>query len=232
MPRAPRTIIPGHVHHLLLRGNNGAKIFSDDSDRERFLDILRDAALTHQVAVHAYGLMDNHLHLLLTPSSASALSRMVQSVGRNYVVAFNRKHQRSGTLWEGRFRAHLVEAQTHLLPLMRFIECKPEGALLASALLGSRCSSLAHHLGERRDPLITEHALYWALGNTPFEREAAYRRWMEEGPAGREFDDLQEAMKSSRPFASPEFVANLQKAYPLPLSPRPRGRPRKDSGTI
>jgi putative transposase len=207
-------------------------MFEDDADRERFLDILRDAALTQQVAVHAYVLMDNHVHLLATPSEEGSLSRMVQSAGRNYVVAFNRRHGRSGTLWEGRFKAHLVEAQAYLLVLMRFIESKPFHAGLAPALLASRWSSLAHHLGERRDPLVSDHSLFWGLGNTPFEREAAYRRWMEEGTSTAQEAELMQACRTSRPLASPAFLVEVQRAWSLPLAPKPRGRPRKHYGTI
>jgi putative transposase len=235
MPRPARAFFAGEVHHLVLRGNNGGAIFQDDVDRARFLDILRDAALTHRVAVHAYVLMDNHLHLLATPAQADSLSRMVQTVGRSYVVPFNQRHGRSGTLWEGRFKAHLLEAEAYLLIAMRFIESNPVRAGLAPGLLAIRWSSLAHHLGYRRDPLITEHAVYWALGNTPFEREAAYRRWMEEGASPGEVQALRLAIRSSRPLARAEFAAAMAEASGVPLKPRPRGRPRNsrpsDSGT-
>ena len=232
MPRPARTVIPGQVHHLVLRGNNGAPIVVDDADRERFLDVLRDAALTQRVAVHAYVLMDNHVHVIATPSEEAGLSRMVQSLGRNYVVGFNRRHGRTGTLWEGRFKAHLVDAQAYLLVLMRFIESKPLHAGLAPALLSGRWSRLAHHLGERRDPLVSDHALFWGLGNTPFEREAAYRRWMEEGTSKAEEAELMQACRSSRPLARAAFLAEVQRAWSLPPAPKPRGRPRKNSGTI
>jgi putative transposase len=232
MPRPLRAVIPDQVHHLVLRGNNDGAIFIGDPDRERFRDILRDAALTHRVAIHAYVLMDNRVHLLATPAEVTSLSRMVQGVGRSYVVWFNRKHERSGTLWGGRFKAHLVDAQAYLLLLMRFIESQPFRTRLAPALLETRWSSLAHHLGETRDPLITEHALFWGLGNTPFEREAAYRRWVEEGSSAAEERELEDACRSSRPLAKPRFLAEMQRLWALPLPPKSRGRPRKNSGTI
>jgi putative transposase len=217
---------------LVLRGNNGSAIFLDDPDRERFRDILRDAALTHRVAIHAYVLMDNSVHLLATPAEEPSLSRMVQGVGRSYVVWFNRRHERSGTLWEGRFKAHLVDAQAYLLILMRFIESQPFRTGLAPGLLETRWSSLAHHLGEKRDPLISEHGLFWGLGNTPFEREAVYRRWVEEGCSAAEEREVEAACRSSRPLAKPSFLAEMRRLWALPAAPRPRGRPRINSGTI
>jgi putative transposase len=227
MPRLPRLILPGQAHHLILRGNNRQAIFYSDLDREHLLDTLPEAAKLHGVAVHAYVLMDNHLHLLATPQSTDGLSRMMQSLGRRYVAWFNARHQRSGTLWEGRFRAGLVQGERHLLACMRYIELNPVRAGLCADAAQWPWSSATHHLGLRRDGLVTEHELYWSLGNTPFEREHAYREFLAQGTSRAEQGSITDAVLRGRPLASPEFLKPLVAEHGRLVAPRPRGRPRK-----
>jgi putative transposase len=227
MARQPRLTIPGHPHHLLVRGNNRQPIFDDDEDRRRLLSQLGEALREHALALHAYVLMPNHLHLLVTPTSTDALSRAMQSLGRRYVAGFNARHRRSGTLWEGRFRAHLVGGADNVLRCMRFIELNPQRAGLASGLLDPSWSSLAHHLGALRDPLITEPAVYWQLGNTPFDREAAYKQWLEQGVGALEAQRIVSALVGGRPLGDVAYIAELEKLTSRTLSPGRRGRPPK-----
>lgn len=227
MARQPRLTFAGHPHQLLVRGNNRQPVVLDDDDRRRLLSQLGEALREHAVSLHAYVLMPNHLHLLVTPAHAEGLSRAMQSLGRRYVAGFNARHQRSGTLWEGRYRAHLVGGTDHVLRCMRFIELNPQRAGLASGLLDPGWSSLAHHLGALRDPLITEPAAYWQLGNTPFDREAAYRQWLEQGVGSLEAQRITSALVSGRPLGDAAYVAELEKLTNRSLTPRPRGRPPK-----
>lgn len=227
MPRQARLIIPGHPHHLLIRGNNRQPIFQDDEDRRQLLEMLRDVVREHSLAVHAYVLMPNHLHVLVTPPSADALARAVQSLGRRYVAAFNHRHARTGTLWEGRYRAHPVGGPAEVLSCMRFIELNPQRVGVAAGLDDHAWSSLGHHLGARRDPLITEPAAYWALGNTPFEREAAYRAWVDQGVGAAEQQRIVSALVSGRPLGDAGYLAEVEKLIGRSMAPRPRGRPRK-----
>lgn len=227
MARQARLTIPGHPHHLLVRGNNRQPIFVDDDDRRRLLAQLGDTLREHPVTLHAYVLMPNHLHLLATPASVDALSRVMQSLGRRYVASFNARHRRSGTLWEGRYRAHVVGGADNVLRCMRFIELNPHRVGLASGLHEGSWSSLPHHLGALRDPLITEPPAYWNLGNTPFEREAAYREWLEQGVGTLEAQQIVSALVSGRPLGDAAFIAELEKATTRSLAVRPRGRPRK-----
>ena len=227
MARQPRLSLPGQAHHLLVRGNNRQPIFVDDEDRRRLLAHLMDATREHGLAVHAYVLMPNHLHLLVTPSQGDSLSRAMQSIGRRYVAGFNSRHQRSGTLWEGRYRAHLVGGPDNVLRCMRFIELNPHRSGLASNLHEGAWSSLPHHLGTARDVLITEPAAYWQLGNTPFEREAAYRAWLEQGVGSADAERFKAALVSGRPIGDAVYVAELEKQTSRTLTARPRGRPRK-----
>lgn len=226
MARQARLSLPGHLHHILVRGNNRQAIFVDDDDRRRLIGLLAEGLREHALALHAYVLMPNHLHLLATPSAADGVGRAMQSLGRRYVAAFNARHGRSGTLWEGRYRAHLVGPED-ALRCMRFIELNPHRNGMASALHEGAWSSLPHHLGAARDPLITEPAAYWTLGNTPFEREAAYRAWLEQGVASSDTQRILASLVSGRPLGGAEYLAEVEQLAGRTLTPRPRGRPRK-----
>jgi putative transposase len=227
MARLPRLVLPGQPHHIIQRGNNRQAIVVDDKDRQHFLAMLRECALTHQVAIHAYVLMDNHVHLLATPQQVEGLSRMMQSLGRRYVGWFNHRHGRSGTLWEGRFRAAVIEGERHLLACARYIELNPLRAGMLMDAASFAWSSCAHHLGRRRDPLVTEHPMYWALGNTPFEREAAYRELLEQGLSDEEVEALTASALKGWPLGSAGFLQGLATQVDRPMRPRSRGRPRK-----
>ena len=174
MARLPRLTVPGFVHHALQRGNNREAIFRDAQDYEHMLALLASQSRKHRVAVHAYVLMPNHFHLLATPATAEGLPAMMQAVGRDYVRYFNQRHQRTGTLWEGRYRCTVLEPERYLLPCMVYMDWNPVRAGLAQQPGDYPWSSHAHGLGLRADPLVTPHALLWGLGNTPFAREAAY----------------------------------------------------------
>lgn len=227
MARLPRLILPDQPHHVILRGNNRQAIFFSDLDRQHLIATLTEAASQYRVAVHAYVLMDNHLHLLLTPPAAEALSRMMQSLGRRYVGWFNARHQRSGTLWEGRFRAGMIEGERHLLACMRYIELNPVRAGLCVEPAQWPWSSAAHHLGLVRNVLVTEHEMYWRLGNTPFEREHAYREFIEQGVATAEREQFTDAALRGRPVGSDAFLKPLAADHAMVMTRRPRGRPRK-----
>jgi putative transposase len=227
MARQARLALPGYPHHLQIRGNNQQQVFLDGDDQARFLEHLHDAMSEHKLTLHAYVLQPNEVHLLATPTAVDGLSRCMQSLGRRYVAAFNARHQRSGTLWEGRFRAYVVAGHAMVLRVMRYIEGLPQNRGLASALLDTVVSSLPHHLGARVDPLITEPSAYWGLGNTPFEREAAYRAWVEQGVEMAEADLIAGCLRGSRPLADPVSMAELERIAQRSFTPRRRGRPRK-----
>lgn len=231
MARLPRLTLPGQPHHIIQRGLNGQAIVTSDADRERLLAELRESAALHRLAIHAYVLMDNHLHLLATPESGEGLSRAMQSLGRRYVAAFNQRHGRSGTLWDGRFRAAPLEAEAHLLACMRFIELNPVRTGGWMGEVGDyRWSSAAHHLGRYRDPLVLDHALFWSMGNTPFEREAAWRTWLAEGCSQAEARRIADSALKGWPLGGAGWTAQLAKSTERPLAPRRRGRPPRQSG--
>jgi putative transposase len=226
MARLPRLVVAGHPHHLVQRGNNGEAIFIDPSDRQLFLQLLAEAAAAEGVAVHAYALLDREAQWLATPNTTQALSRTVQALGRRYVSAFNRRHHRSGTLWEGRFRAGVIESERYLLACMRYVEQAPVIAGLVAAPADWPWSSAAHHLGLRRDPLIVDHPVYWALGNTPFERELSYRSSLEPIPGDDDRQAIAHAANQGWALGSSLFLNRLAEETTRPLRPRARGRPR------
>ena len=223
MARPQRLFLPGHPHHVIQRGHNGGAIFLDDEDRHSYLRHLGEVARESRVAVHAYALRDDRVHLLLTPQAEGAISRMMQALGRRYVVAFNQRHGRSGTLWAGRFISHLVD-EAAVLDCQCYIETGG-GAIEGGEASASRWSSAAHHLGSRHDPLITPHRMVWALGNTPFEREAAYRARLQQGLPAATTLAIEQAMRHGLLLGDPTARRALERELHRPLAPRPRGRP-------
>lgn len=225
MARLPRLALAGHPHHVLQRGASRLPIFVDDVDRQAYLDALREAAATLRVAVHGYVLMDDHVHLLLTPPEDATLGRLMQSLGRRYVAGFNRRHGRTGSPWEGRFRATIVEPEPHLLGCLRYIEQNPVRAGRVAHAGDWPWSSAAHHLGRRRDPLIVEPPAWWRLGNTPFDRESAWRQRLEDVMGPREAQPYTDSVLKGWALGSGAFLAQLAVATTRPLAARPRGRP-------
>ena len=227
MARQPRLILPHQPHLILQRGNDNQPIFRDDEDQERFLGWLRECAKSCRVAIHAYVLMPAQVCLLATPTDEVALGAMMQKLGRLYVPWFNAKYGRTGTLFQGRFRASVVDPDQYFVACMRYIELYPVRAGLAVFPLDYLWSSYAHHAGVRPDPLITDHAKYWELGNTPFQREAAYMNLVDHGVSSDELDAIGTAVSKGAPLGSREFQVGLEKETKRRILPAKRGRPFK-----
>jgi len=227
MARAPRLALAGELHLLLQRGHNRQGVFVDDRDREAYLAMLRDAARHYGVAIHAYVVLDAQVQLLATPRDAGSLSRLMQSLGRRYVAAFNRRHGRSGTLWEGRFRAGLVDATTLGLDAVVHVETLPVREGLTGAAGDWPWSSAAHHLGRHRDPLLTELPAYWSLGNTPFERELAHAHRLMEGVSTAMAEGFERAAFQGRAVGSLAFTTRVADRAGVPVAAKPRGRPAR-----
>jgi putative transposase len=227
MARLPRLILPNHPHHILQSANDGQLVFREDEDFERFLGWLRDSAREFKVAVHAYVLMPDHLHLLATPATVDGLAQMMQRLGRYYVPWFNAKYGRSGGLFKGRFKTSLTDSEKYFMVCSRYIESNPVRSQLVGDAGQYRWSSYAHHCGLKSDSLITDHALYWALGNTPFQREAAYRELSLPMLSEKEMAVLDAAVLKGWPLGSDAFKAQLQQRATRQVLPAKRGRPFK-----
>lgn len=217
MARQPRFILPGQVHLVMQRGHNSAHIVHDTGDAAIWQDILRDVAATQRVAVHAWHLGDTRFCLLVTPPQAAALSRLVQDLGRRYVGAFNARHGRSGTLWDGRFRCAAVEPGACEMDALLYVE----GAAGDDPARASR----AHHLGLCTEPWLSDPPAYWSLGNTPFERQGAWRAQLEQGLTPTRLAQIEVALSRGTPLASLQRLQELQAGSPRRLLARPRGRP-------
>lgn len=226
MARLPRLSVAGLPHLVEQAGHNHQPVFVEAADRADYRAALLQVCADCGVAVHAYCLDAGRALLLVTPRESDGLSRMMQRVGRRYTAGFNRRHDRSGTLWAGRFRATVLEPETCLLGAMRHVESDAALAGDASAPAGARISSAAHHLGLSVDPLVTDHALFWALGNTPFDRHAAYRLLVMQALHPDERRRLDDAIRKGWALGSEAFLAKVAVAAARRVQPLPAGRPR------
>ena len=227
MARLPRLTVAGYPHHVIQRGNDRQPIVQDDADRQRLLDLWYEHARAFKVAIHAYVLMDNHFHLLLTPETDDALPKMMQAVGRSYVRYFNQRHQRSGTLWEGRYRSTLIDSERYLLACMVYIDLNPVRAGMVQQAQDFAWSSHRHCMGLRSDKLLTLHPLYWDLGNTPFAREAAYALLIKSGLSRAQQDALTQSVLSGWALGSAGFAAALEHKTQRRVLQGKAGRPFK-----
>jgi putative transposase len=222
--RLPRFPGAGLAHHVVQHGHNRQPIVVDDEDRRNWRALLGEALATTRVSLHAWVLLADHFHLVITPTAAGDVGRLMQSLGRRYVSTFNRRHGRSGTLWDGRYRSCLLEPGEEVLRSLRFVDAHlhRSGASDEQALAWS---SLAHHLGRGRDPLLTDPPEIWALGNTPFERQGAYAALIEAGLPPAQIERIAAAVNRGWPMGSEGFVSGLAARTGRAASPRPRGRP-------
>ena len=225
MARLPRLTLPGYPHHLIQRGNNRQAIFVSKTDYQTLLDLLVENADKFDVAIHAYVLMSNHFHLLVTPQTADGVPQMMQAVGRRYVRCFNNAQKRSGALWEGRYKSTLIQSERYLLACMAYIDLNPVRAGLVAQAGDYPWSSYGHYTGQRTDKFITPHALLWQLGNTPFAREAAYAELVRSGFSAAQQKALTDSALRGWALGEPDFVADLQKRTQRRVAKSSAGRP-------
>lgn len=175
MPRKPRFNLVGIPQHVVQRGNNRQPCFFAEDDYRRYLEDLRTSAMKHACRIHAYVLMTNHVHLLVTPMAEHGIPQMMQTLGRRYVCYVNKTYQRTGTLWEGRYKSSLIDSDRYLLTCMRYIELNPVRARLVDHPGEYPWSSYAANAYDHDDALIKPHPLYLELGAGRAARQAAYR---------------------------------------------------------
>ena len=197
-----------------------------DIDRKRYLQDLRELSLKGACDVHAYVLMTNHVHLLVTPLQSGAISRLMQSLGRRYVRYINDTYGRTGTLWEGRYKSHLVADDEHLLRCYRYIELNPVRAGMVSHAGGYRWSSYHHNALGRADPLIRPHVCYSCLARSEAERQHAYRELVQQA-CDEDASRFSNHMRHQRPMGSDRFRAAIEVQLGRKLTPGKVGRPRK-----
>ena len=214
--------------HVTHRGVNRAAVFLDAEDFDRYRTLLGKALSREGVALHAYVLMGNHVHLLVSAERALAFSRAMCLLGQGYVPAFNRRHGRTGTLWEGRFRSCLVDSEGYLLTAYRYIELNPVRAGMVERAEDYPWSSVRANLGVAGDPLVTPHAQFIAMGTDIAERSSWYRAWLDQGVPPDDLDAFRTHAAQERAFGSTRFQAMVAATLNREVSVRRRGRPRRE----
>ena len=228
MPRRPRLELPGLPLHITHRGVNRAATFLDDEDFIRYRYCLGDALAEHGIALHAYVLMTNHVHLLLTPPAPGLLSIAMCRLGQRYVPTFNRKHGRTGTLWEGRFKSCLVDSERYLLTVHRYIELNPVRAAMVATPEHYRWSSVHASLATAIDPIVTPHTVYLASGSDPARRGELYREWLRQGISDDDLCAIRVHLQQERALGNPRFQAMVEKTQSIVLQRSGReGGPRR-----
>jgi putative transposase len=217
--------------HIVQRGNNRAACFFAEEDYRFYLHWLRLLSARHRCAIHAYVLMTNHVHLLLTPERPGSESRLMQAMGRRYVQYVNRFYKRSGTLWEGRFKASIVHAEEYLLKCYRYIELNPVRAGMVLHPADYPWSSYCWHGTGRNDEVIRDHALYLALDRDLARRLQAYAGLFRTELDGETLAEIRSALQRGRALGNDRFQEEIEMA----LGRRQRGkagRPRSGTGGL
>jgi len=227
MSRLPRYFIPDTPFHVILRGNNREPIFANDEDCQFFRDVLLDAVKRHGVSVHAYVFMTNHIHLLASPSRADSLPKALQSLGRRYVQYFNYRYQRTGTLWEGRYRATVVDAEPYLVECMRYIELNPVRAGMVKHPADFIWSSYHANAQGAQDALVTHHELYLRAGRASDERQAVYQDFFKTHTAPETLSRIRDCTNKGWALGDEGFGSKIEALANRRVAPLPKGRPKK-----
>lgn len=226
MPRRPRIHLDGVPQHVVQRGHNREPCFFAEDDYHGYLHWLDEALKETGCALHAYVLMTNHVHLLLTPTDAKTVPGLLISLGRRYVQYLNRTYRRTGTLWDSRYKSSLVHAETYLLMCQRYIELNPVRAAMVNDPADYRWSSYrANGLGQP-NPRLIPHALYSALGQDEAERLTAYRSLFRAHRDAAAIDDVRAALNQCQPLGNERFLAKIERMTVIRRETKPRGRPR------
>jgi len=227
MPRRPRIVLADVPLHVIQRGNNRQLCFLTDADRRFYLDCLAAYGSENGCAVHAYVLMSNHVHLLLTPRSAGGVGALMKRLGQRYTQYFNRTHSRSGSLWEGRFRSSPIQDEAYALACYRYIERNPVRAGMVADPGDYRWSSYHANARGVADEVVVPHPLYLALGRDAKARRAAYRAFLGEAPAPEFVEGLRRATNGNFVLGDAGFQARAEAALGYRVTPGKAGRPRR-----
>jgi putative transposase len=232
MPRRPRLKVASVPHHVIQRGNNRSPCFFADEDYRFYLLCLKKGSVRYQCAIHAYVLMSNHVHLLVTPSTQDGLSFMMRYVGSRYDQYVNYVYSRTGTLWEERFRLNVIENNRYLLACFRYIESNPVRARIVESPAKYPWSSYNYHAAGRENKLVRDHPIYMALGNTPWERQHAYRGLFRQPLDDKELKAIRASVNAGLVLGGDRLKGAIEKAPARRVRPGKGGQPRRtDSRT-
>jgi len=225
MPRRARVVLPNVPLHLIQRGNNRQVCFVADEDFRVYLDWLHEYAGKTGCRIHAWVLMTNHVHLLVSAEREDASGALMKSLGQRYVQYFNRTYRRSGTLWEGRYRSCLIQAEDYLLACQRYIELNPVRARMVEHPAEYRWSSYRANAQGEASPLLDPHAVYLALGATPEARQAAYRELFRYELEPGLVDEIRRATNGNFALGNARFSAEVASLLGRRVTPGQAGRP-------
>ena len=226
MPRRPRIHLDGVPLHIVQRGHNRQPCFFGEKDYQAYLYWLGEALNKEGCALHAYALMTNHVHLLVTPEHAESIPRLIIALGRRYVQYINTTYRRTGSLWDSRYKSSLIQAETYLLACQRYIELNPVRAAMVDDPAHYRWTSYRHNALGQTNPYLTPHPLYQALGRDDKARQAAYRELFRAQLDRKAIDDIRLALNQNQPLGNSRFYARIEKLTGQRREAKPRGRPR------
>jgi putative transposase len=232
MPRRARLLLPGVPIHLIQRGNNRSPCFYAEEDYGFYLDHLTEQAAKHHCAIHAYCLMTNHVHLLLTPQQENSLGGMMKALGQRYVQYVNRTYRRSGTLWEGRFRSCLLQDEAYVLACYRYIELNPVRACMVAHPAEYRWSSYRANAQGEAAALLAPQALFLGLGGDGADRQAAYRELFRYELEPGTINEIRQATNGNYALGDGRFVAEVERMLGRRVSRGKPGRPFKSPPPI
>lgn len=232
MPRQLRYRLPGVPQHVVQRGNNRQATFFDEGDYRRYLEDLQEATEKYECDVHAYVLMTNHVHLLMTPHKEDSIAKVMQSIGRKYVRYINGTHKRTGTLWEGRYKASIVQNETYLLRCYFYIELNPVRARMVKSPVEYEWSSYGCNAHNKFEELVTAHDQYLALGKTDEERTHAYRELLRQRLDSDMLQEIRESTNQCRVLGTERFRKEIEQVLKIKTTPERRGRKRKETDLI
>jgi putative transposase len=227
MPRKPRFYQPDLPVHAFQRGHNKAPVFFNDEDYLVYLRYLKESAEASGCLIHAYVLMTNHVHLLITPDSSTAISTLFQGIGRHYVPYINKAYKRRGSLWEGRHKANLIDSDSYFLSCMRYIEMNPVRANIVDHPAKYRWSSYVANAQGIDNVIIKSHEQYLAIASTPEARQLAYRGLFDKNEDDKELDIIRTSLHSGTPLGNGDFKKMIETITGLNVGPNKPGRPLK-----
>ena len=229
MARLPRIVLPNQPLHIMHRGNNRQDIFESDEDMFRIKDDIKESLLKSKCKLHAYVIMTNHLHLLITPSDQEQLTIFMQSMANRYVRYFNAKHQRTGTIWEGRFKSCLVDSENYLFALYKYIEMNPIKAGMVKKIEKYKWSSYLHNALGISDELVSEHLLYKRLAQETSLRCTRYSALFDELDSVHD-DEITEATMRGVVYGKEKFHRKIGRLISRPTRVTSHGGDRKSEG--
>ena len=227
MPRRTRMYESGLPYHIVQRGNNREACFYEVDDYSLYLKLLSELLPRYQVYLHAYVLMTNHIHFLMTPEESDSISNLMRVLGSRYAQKINKRYERTGTMWEGRHKSSVVDSESYLLKCYRYIELNPVTASMVDMPEEYRWSSYGVNAWGDESTLVTAHDEYLKLGNTYDERSESYRELFSERLSASDISKIRLASHYCQPLGDDLFKKQIEEKIGRPVGQQRRGRPRK-----